>query len=1189
MTSSLQGRSIRLELISGKNLEVPSGRIPAGIYVSIKLGETRRWRSAIRILSSNQSVMWSDTVTLSSHTSFELSFEIRASFELGRMLGHGEFIRKLETSWNELLDHGDGPFDLLFPPFDDICPSLTIKVAFAHTCEHDDSALLDDWVVAQCLVGHPDRAAALTNLARARLEGYIQEDRQDIDCTISLFREALALRPQGHPDHPLSLYLLTEALTWRHNNQDTTADICESAQIYHELLPLCPEDTNIRNIVAGEDDASDEGIHLRRTVLELCPLGHEDLPTALHELARAVEARFQQCGTIDDLDESIQIGREVVRLCPKGHPRCDTYLNDLAVSLGFRFRYQGNPHDLGEAIPLYEDALRLCPVEHEFRGALLGNLGNVLRTRFNQHDDIHDLDRAISLHREALTLCPPGNPDRNTMLHNLALALDTRYDELLVGDDLNEAINMYRESLRVKQTDYSERHLTLSNLSSVLCSRFMQTQKNEDVEEAIGLCKEALAALPSLHPDRYFSYHRLQEAYLSRYRILHNPDDLSLVVENFRLASRHPTQGFPERILTALDWVEQAEDYEHESALEAYQLCLDLFDNHVMTRSSIISRREAAAAFRPARTLPVDATSWPWPTVVTGLSTQRLHMKTSSSAYPILAHKFAQLSQRLSDVQGSAAITDRAAADLAAREYRRLTEQWEATVAEIRDIQGFSRFLLPPLYTDLQEAARHGPVIILVASQYSCNALIVPTSGEPRHVPITSLTLADVETLKCDFAREIRHASFMGPKESRTNLIVLLRKIWDEVMLPIVKVLHHDLKVKPRSRIWLCPTAAFTSIPLHAAHPSRMKADNSGRELCLEDIYICSYTPTPSALIRSRQTNEDACDPVVSRRSDKVQPGAGQGTMLAAVDSELELVRKLVHPHVNFTRLSGDEATQAGALEALRRNTWVHLACHGKQDHKPLTLLDIMENDAPHAEFAFLSACHTAVGDEETPDEVIHLAAGLQFSGFKSVIGTLWVVDDAFAKHVVEAFYERLFKDLEEGDMPDCTKAALALNHATYAVKNKVPLEQRIVFIHIAVFFMIPHIVSLWRIDSRICFSKVSFQRTTKFLCSGPAHKNQMSKRTRTKDQGTPQTKKNKNKRPSSLTNTNTKKYGVEASKRESRGNHTKGLGEKQREPQTKLKPNKPNQPDPTPLPQKGDREGKNPPRQPPTANLTNS
>jgi CHAT domain-containing protein len=146
----------------------------------------------------------------------------------------------------------------------------------------------------------------------------------------------------------------------------------------------------------------------------------------------------------------------------------------------------------------------------------------------------------------------------------------------------------------------------------------------------------------------------------------------------------------------------------------------------------------------------------------------------------------------------------------------------------------------------------------------------------------------------------------------------------------------------------------------------------------------------------------------------------------------------------------------------LEENTWVHLACHGKQDSEQpyhshfamrdehLTVLDIMEKDIPHAEFAFLSACHTAVGDKETPDEVIHLAAGLQFSGFKSVVGTPWEVDDSVAKHIVEAFYRYMFHPMEEGVM-DCTKAAWALNCATHAVKTKVPLEQRMVFIHIGV------------------------------------------------------------------------------------------------------------------------------------------
>ncbi|KAG2071401.1 hypothetical protein BDR04DRAFT_513731 [Suillus decipiens] len=110
----------------------------------------------------------------------------------------------------------------------------------------------------------------------------------------------------------------------------------------------------------------------------------------------------------------------------------------------------------------------------------------------------------------------------------------------------------------------------------------MQTQKNEDIEEAIRLCQESLEALPSLLPHRYFSYLRLQEAYLSRYRVQRKSADLSLAVENFRLASSHPTEGFRRRIREAIQWAHQAEVYRHDSALEAYQTCLELFDNHVM-------------------------------------------------------------------------------------------------------------------------------------------------------------------------------------------------------------------------------------------------------------------------------------------------------------------------------------------------------------------------------------------------------------------------------------------------------------------------------------------------------------------------------------------------------------------------------------------------------------------------------
>ncbi|KAG1720955.1 CHAT domain-containing protein [Suillus paluster] len=1038
---SSHDQHIRLEVISGKNLQVPSERIPAGIYVSITLAKRRRWKSAIQVPSSNSSVAWGDTVTLSPYASSKLSVEIRASFELGRMLGNGELIGKLGMSWDELLRHGNEPFELSFPLVRGVYPSVTLKAAAVNGCGNNNSELLNsivdceiardtdtghtrigeyvtskrvsdlndavahfELVLEQCPVDHPDRAAALTNLACARLQGYIHNDLQDIDSTTRLFRDTLVLRPQGHPDHSSSLYHLLKALIWRHSKEPAAVDICESAQISLELLPLCPEGTYLRTIAEGANgvdyvirtcnnlpiDASDEGIRLRRIVLELCPQGHEHRPSSLSKLSWALGTRFAQCGSIVDVDESIQLGREAVSLCPEGHPDRGIYLNILAVSLeGYRFRHQGKSDDLNEAISLYEEALCLSPVGYEFRSQPLNNLGVALRNRFKQRGEVEDINRAISLLREALTLRPPGHQDRVTTLSNLAVALCASYDKSHANEDYNEAIDLYRESIQLMRHDHPERHTPLHNLSLALCSRFTRTQKIEDVEEAIELCQESLAALPSLHPDRCHSYMRLQEAYLSRYEVQCNSADLSLAVENFRLASMHPTQGFPKRIEEAIAWTFAAEQHDHGSALEAYATSFELLDAHLSTRSSTISRREAAATFHYASTLPADAAS---------------------------------CALRRHDRQKAVELVEQGRG-----------QQWSLA----------SRFRTP--LEDLESA---NPDLAL---KFSTLTKRISDAAQ------------DLEKLKYDFAMAIRHASLMGPTESRTDLIVLLRKIWDEIMLPIVDVLlGHDLKVKRRSRIWLCPTAAFTSIPLHAAHPSRTKADGSGRELSLEDIYVCSYTPTLSALIRSRQAMKTRATSPSFVAIGQSQPGAGQGTALATVDSELELVHKLVPPNFNFSTLSGDEATQAGALDALRRNTWVHLACHGKQDReqpynsrfamrdKPLTLLDIMENDTPQAEFAFLSACHTAVGDEETPDEVIHLAAGLQFSGFKSVIGTLWVVDDEVAKHVVEAFYENIFKNLKDGVL-DCTKAAKALNYATHGVKKLVPLEQRIVFIHIGV------------------------------------------------------------------------------------------------------------------------------------------
>jgi len=157
----------------------------------------------------------------------------------------------------------------------------------------------------------------------------------------------------------------------------------------------------------------------------------------------------------------------------------------------------------------------------------------------------------------------------------------------------------------------------------------------------------------------------------------------------------------------------------------------------------------------------------------------------------------------------------------------------------------------------------------------------------------------------------------------------------------------------------------------------------------LSHFYISSYTPTLAALVRARQQlHRHASIPHF------VSIGQGnphEGAPLLRVTDKLCDIASRVAPFLPFTSLS--DATVQTALDALNRYQWVHLACHGMLNRQkpfkssfairngPLTITDIIQPRLQQPEFAFLSACHTTMGYVSSPDEAIHLAAAMQFSG----------------------------------------------------------------------------------------------------------------------------------------------------------------------------------------------------------------
>ena len=170
-------------------------------------------------------------------------------------------------------------------------------------------------------------------------------------------------------------------------------------------------------------------------------------------------------------------------------------------------------------------------------------------------------------------------------------------------------------------------------------------------------------------------------------------------------------------------------------------------------------------------------------------------------------------------------------------------------------------------------------------------------------------------------------------------------------------------------------------------------------------------------------------------------------TRLPNADKELELIKQF-GSNLDVHSLPGELATVEHVLEGMEERSWVHLACHAVQHRSlptesafclhngNLTLSKIITKSFPNADFAFLSACQTATGDEKLPDEAVHLAAGMLAAGYRSVIATMWSIGDNDAPLIAGEVYQRLLC----GPTPDSSLAAHALHHAVKELRKK--LEQ---------------------------------------------------------------------------------------------------------------------------------------------------
>ncbi|KAF8180680.1 CHAT domain-containing protein [Mycena galopus ATCC 62051] len=931
---------------------------------------------------------------------------------------------------------------------------------------------------------HHQRLNSLDGLGQALKTRFEQQkDRADINLAVNLHQEALNLCPRADTKRAMCLNTLAKIIHTRFTLSGDSKDLDHVINLYEEALKLH----------ASTDPA--------------CAM-------SLTNLALAVKSRFEQRGDMRDIDITVELNRKALALCSNSHRQNrPMLLNNLAIAVHTRGIVRGQKRDIDEAIQRHREALLLLPENHSNRPTYLLNLAGVLKTHFRQLGNMVDMDEAIKYSRQALSLCPPTHSKHGLFLNSLANNLLNRFDVQRNSADNEEALQYAKEGMRIFPSPHPYYRSTLEIYTAAQQNKIDSQSTHSDIDQVIQLHRDILQLFSSPHPDRGRLLGKLGQSLMVSYQQIPHDSVIAEAMLVFEEAAKYTSCPPLARFNYAKYWAKTANQYNHPSALKAYSMAINYLpmlaalDLNLQYRQEMLANLTQDNLLSDAAICAISAHKYEDAVQLleAGRSifwSQALRLRTPfdvlDTIRPDLSAKLAQLSRQLE--QASFRDTSRdlltdiqvISMESEGNHCRQLNKEWEDVIKCIQLLPGFEDFMQPKSISTLKKAAVAGPIVVLTTTDSTCFALIVTSTMGAQCLELPGLMLPQVHIL-ADLSRGLSnsisnlgtflptrehgdHLQDLSESEARLHagpegyinvdpddaLRRLLAELWKNIVKPVFDVLNLEATDPPR--LWWCPTGQLTFLPLHAAGIYGPDITD-----CISDYVVSSYTPTLTALL-DHPPHATASFKITAI----IQPETPGSHMLPGAREELKKIVQRV-PSQWLTAL-GDvtPATIKPALLHLEDSQIMHFACHGTQDfERPLAsgliltdgrlkVSEIMRSPQRDnaldvkkpMSLAFLSACETAKGDNDVPDEAMHLAASLLFAGFCGVVATLWTMNDLDGPKIADTFYEHLFKNCDPHSnppvLPDLTQAAKALHLAVAKLRKEpdIPFKRWVPFVH---------------------------------------------------------------------------------------------------------------------------------------------